>query len=221
MNKKTKKEHKHDKVLTPYFTKTLTYFLIGLLVMLPLAFGGLYAAVRVVHKAQPHFAKTMYEVQLNDSDYAPNDAVSGTVSLPSLNIGTKVGTLVCSDKGMNTDVYYGANRVSYRSGAGISAKDGLPGQGKTVDVKGYAGNGMKALENLEESDVITFTTAWGTYEYEVIAAEIAVEPSVTEEGELLVLSCSKSKQAFATFSDERLFVTARYLSGPTAEEVAQ
>lgn len=221
MSERTKKKKKNkDKVLTPYLTKPLLYFLIGMLLILPLAFGSLSAAVKVVHKAQPHFAKTTYEVTLNNSAFTPSSATSGTVSLPVLKTGDLVGNMACSDKGLNTDVYYGANRVSYRTDVGISAKSGLPGQGQEIDVKGYAGTGFKALENLEEEDVITFTTSWGTYQYEVISAEVTAEP-VKEDGELLVLSTARSKAVFANFAEEKLYVTARLLSGPTAEEVAQ
>ncbi len=217
--KHTQKKHKSDKVLTPYFTKPLTYFLIGLLMILPICFGLLHVAIGVVHRAQPHFPKTMYEIQLNDSAYTPSDAKSGRVSLPVLAIGDKVGTLTCLEKGFNTDVYYGSNRVSYRVGGGVSAKGALPGQGAEIDVKGYAGGSFKALENLEAEDVITFTTAWGTYQYEVISAEVSAQPQ-KDRGELLVLSSAKSKNAFANFAEERWYVTARYLSGPVAEEVA-
>lgn len=217
--KQTPKKHKSDKVLTPYFTKTLTYFLIGLLIVLPMAFGLLHVAVSVVHRAQPHFSKTMYEMQLNDSDYTSSETKSGRVSLPVLAVGDKLGTLSCSEKGFNTDVFYGSNRISYRVGAGASATASLPGQGAEIDIKGYAGRGFKALENLEAEDIIVFETSWGIYQYEVISAEVTSQPA-KDSGELLVLSCAKSKNAFANFADERLYVTARFLSGPTAEEVA-
>ena len=222
MSKKTtENEQKKNKVVTPYIVKPLIYFLIGLVIVLPIALGLLHAAVSVVHRAQPHFAKTMYEVELNDSAFTPSTAMSGSATLPLLATGDKVGTLTCADKGMNTEVYYGSNRVSYRSGAGISAKSGLPGQGEEIDVKGYAGGGMKATENLEEGDVITFTTSWGIYRYEVISADVSSQQLKPERGEILLLSCAKSKNAFSNFADERLYVAARYLSGPSAEEVAQ
>lgn len=219
-NKQTQKQDKSDKVLLPYFTKPLTYFLIGLVIVLPIAFGLLHAAVTVVHRAQPHFAKTQYEIQLNDAAYTSSDAASGRATIPTLAAGDKLGTLCCVDKGLNTDVYYGGNRVSYRGGVGLSSQSALPGQGAEINIKGYAAGAFKALANLEEADMITLATSWGVYQYEVINAAVAEKPA-TADGEQLVLSCAKSKNAFANFDDEKLYVIARYLSGPSAEEVAQ
>ena len=205
--------------MRPYLTKPLTYFLLSLIIVLPMALILLHAAVNVVHRAQPFFAPSISDIQLNDSDYTPGVATAGTAAKPLLKSGDRIGDIACAEKGFTAKVYYGANRVSYRNGIGLSGEAVLPGQGQAVQLKGYATVGCKALDNLEEGDIITFTTGWGVYQYEVLHSEITAEPT-EETGEVLVIHCAKSSDAFANAADEKLYVTAGYLSGPELEEVA-
>ena len=214
---KKKKHHKKKRVILPYITRPIIYLLISLVFIVPVCFGMLNMSVGVVHKAQQTLSKSISDIQLNDSDYTPSDKMAGTAELPALKAGGKIGVVSCDTAGLECSVYYGNNRVSYRGGAGLSSEDSLPGLGGEVLIYADASGGFKALENVEIEDIITFTTSWGVYKYEVTDFGISKNPPAVNERETLVLLTQSSKKAFALFSGEKRYVTADYISGPKAE----
>ena len=216
---KSSDEKRSEKVMASYIVRPLLFVLISLIVIIPLSLGMLKIAVNTVHKAQSGLLITLNDISINTDSFTPSDKFSGTVALPEFTYCEKVGELSCEEKGLNTDVFYDINRVSLRSGAGISREAGMPGTGGAVEIKGDVSKGFKALENLKEGDMLVFQTSWGFYEYRVSAVEIAQEAPECEADEYLVLRTQSSKNAFACLDENKMFVVAELVSGPTAEEV--
>ena len=209
----SKKQH----VVLPYILRPLLYFAIALVFVVPASFGLLHLGVNLVHRAQPYFSKSISDYPQSEAAFTPSTQESGSAVLPSLKPMEKVGELSCADAGLACDVFYGSNRVSYRNGAGLDSTEALPGESGTVRLRGYASYGLKALENVQPEDEITLTTSWGVYRYRVEAVAVTTEKAAGAAD--LVISCAKSKDAFATMADEHLYVTASLVSGPQAEEV--
>ena len=91
------------------------------------------------------------------------------------------------------------------------------GQNKTVQVFGYSSTAFKALKNVKKGDTISFETEWGTYTYSVTDA-CALETAPSASDNELVLA-SDLGGAFSFQNGKMLYVTARLVSGPSAEEV--
>ena len=216
MSKNSKKSEKKH-VVQPYILRPLLYFAISLVFVLPAALGLLKFGVNMVHRVQPHFSKTVSDIVPGDAAFTPSEQESGSVVLPMLNALDKVGELQCAEAGLACDVFYGANRMSYRNGAGLESDMALPGEDGTVRIRGYASTALKALENVKQGDEIVFTTSWGVYRYRVDTADVMTAEEAGEPD--LLISTAKSKDAFATYAEKRLFVAASLVSGPTAEEV--
>ena len=220
---KSNKKHessKHNAALI-YLRNTLTFVALGLVIILPLCLVLLNLSVKAVHKVQPYFPKSISDYALSDEGYVPSEVTSGTVARPVLYAYRKIGVLRCDAIGLETPVYCGSNRLSRRSGAGLSLRHPLPGDGKEVLLSANTYGAFRNIASLEEDDEIVLETTWGIYRYRVIGSEISKEAPEADTFETLILSTQSSDEAFAALSDAKLYVTAEIASGPSLEEVQQ
>ena len=218
-DKSKSKKKKYDNELISYIVTPIVFTLISLIIVIPMSLGMLKLAVNTVHKAQRGMPITMDDIEIYDADYTPSEEFVGTVELPKLRICEKIGDLSCDERGFKTEVYYGVNRVSFRSGAGLYIDGSLPGQGSAVYVKANRLTAFKALDNIAEDDIISFVTSWGFYEYRVTQTGVFDEAPVSDAEEYLLLETQSSKDAFSCYGESRYYVLAEYVSGPKAQEV--
>lgn len=202
----------------PYITTPVIFVLISLIAVVPLCLVMLSVSVNYVHKAQNVFHPNVADFTAYDGDYTSSDKKSGTVSVEKPGGFSKVGELSCDSAGLNTPVYYGANRVNYRAGAGLKINASLPGTGGTVVVSANATGGFNALYNVKTGDVITFVTTWGIYKYKVNDLGLNLTDK-GGKGERLFLTTAPDKSAFSALGDDVYTVSATLISGPKAEEV--
>ncbi len=219
MSEKKKKRKKHRAVL-PYITKPLTYLLISLVIVIPLALILLNYSVNLVHKAQPSFAFSISDIQLNDSAYVKSDVKSGTVKRPGLSAGDKVGELSCNGAGFSCNVYYGKNRISLKRGAGMTT-DVLPGDRGVCEMYGERANAFKAVKNLKVGDTLTLDTSWGSFVYSVSAVQVSEQPPEDTMPQSLLLVCAADDTVYSNLNEEKLYVLADIESGPQLEEVQE
>ena len=215
MSNKSKKHH----AVLPYITTPLVFILISMVFIIPISLGLLKFAVNPVHKAQQTLVMTVAEIETDSSDYVAAENESGTVSVPWFDAGKKLGELTCSPAGLSCDVFMGHNRVSDRSGAGLSYEAAKCGQGRDVRVYANATGAFKSLYNVKTGDEIVFQTSWGLYKYKVSVITEAKEPPEETGSERLILSTATSREPFAALSGNKLYVIADFVSGPKAEEV--
>ncbi|MGN0521973.1 MAG: sortase [Eubacterium sp.] len=128
--------------------------------------------------------------------------------------GEYLADITCENTGLNSKVYYGANRISYRSGAGLSSKFSLFGEGKAIVLSGYDTTYFSALKNTEKGDIFTVQAGGQTYKYKVTDTALidkSVEAFKENNKERLVLY-----SAFSDFSEnknKRFYVFADRIDG--------
>ncbi len=215
MAENTKKHKKHN-IVRQYFTTPVIFVLISLVAAVPLALVMLHFSVIAVHKAQNNYVAKVADYTVSAENYTPSDVKSGEVAVPELYGFSKLGDLSCDKAGLNTAVYYGNNRASFREGAGLSTDKKIPGEGGAVVVSANSTGAFRALYNVKNGDIITFVTSWGVYKYKVFDVSVGtVNPSVKEE--TLYLSTAASKSAFSVYDSGKYIVSAHLISGPTVK----
>ena len=219
MSEKKKKRHHHHTIL-PYIATPLIYVLISLVIVVPIGIGVLNYSVNLVHKAQPSFPYSVSEIELNDSAYKPNFVKSGTVARPKIDSGDKIGEIKCKAFGLEGNVYYGENRVSFRKGAGMKT-DVLPGDTGVCEIYGERAGVFSNLDSVKVGDKITLDTNWGEFVYSVADIKRGTEAPEETMPQGLMLVTSVGDKAFSNFNEEKLYVLADIESGPQLEEAVK
>lgn len=210
--------HKKRYVVLQYIVIPILFVLISLVAVVPVSMFLLNESVDLVHKVQETLTMDYNDLHSSDEQFRQSDKTGGSVQLPKFVSSEKIGSIVCENAGLNTNLYYGLNRVSLRSGAAVCCDSSLFGENACVNIFGYASTAFKALYNMDIDDEIVVQTSWGKYSYRVVSCEsMAAAPET--DGNILVLSTSKNNKAFSNFDDEKYYVTAEYVSGPTVKGV--
>lgn len=175
----------------PYISTPIVFVLISFVVVVPMLFGIMHFAINAVHIAQQSLTIGYNDVEIGDD--GDNE----------LDVCEYVGTLSCGEAGLNTDVYYGINRVSLRNGAGMSKKSVL---GESVKLSGYSSGAFRALYNLREGDVISFSVNDDKRLYQI--TDIVLSKNADVNGDL-ILCTTKDNSAFSYYDDDMLYVIAK------------
>ncbi len=212
--KKTQKKHHtvREYVLTP-----IVFVLISLIVVLPLSFALLKFSISTAHKVYSSFSMTSYDFRLDDSTYTKSGVKNGTVTIPSIKYGDKIGELKIRKAGIETSVYYGRNIVSAKYGAGLKTSEKLPGQNGTVEIYANVSGAFSSLNKLEVGDEIKLSTSWGEYVYTVSDVTVDIDMPEAIFPQTLLLYTANDSKVFSTLNEEKLFVLSECKSGPQAE----
>ena len=216
-NKKQSSRHHHSAM--DYIRIPVLFVLIACIAVVPAGLILLRVTENAVHSAQETLIMTYSDILPQSASFKPSSTTGGAVSISEPRVAEKIGELSCPTAGLHTDVYYVINRVSLRNGAAMSKKNGFPGQGERITVNGNAATAFKALYNVQVDDVITLQTTWGVYRYRVVSTDVANAEDIYTLGETLVLATAKSQKAFAYYNEEKLYVVAELIEGPTVTEV--
>jgi sortase (surface protein transpeptidase) len=216
-----KRKHKKHHTVRPYFTVSLCFVLISLIVALPLSIALMHYSVQTVHKAQGIYVRQIGDIELNDKAYKPDTQSEGSIALPKTHAGDKVAVLTSEAAGINCAVYFGQNRISRREGVGLSAEHSLMGREGIALIRGNVSGAFRSLDRLEKGDTVTLLSNWGSFTYKVKDITVSKEIPSDEAGETLVLATQRDKDAFAIYSEEFLTVICEKVSGPVLEEVAK
>lgn len=132
--------------------------------------------------------------------------------------GDQYGKLISDEVGLEAYVYWGDDYDILRKGVGTFIGSGIPGNNRTMLISGHNVMEFTVLQDIEVGNIITFTTTYGIYEYEVTDAKIlefddvtAFDLSKTEE-QLILYTCYPFTALGAT--SRRFFVYADRISGP-------
>lgn len=199
---------KKEKGVVPYITTPLIYILIALVVVLPLFIGFANRAVNTVHEAQETYALDYSDIEVNSERF---DSKALVYDVNKISECEKVGRIKCEKVGINSDVYFGVNRVSLRNGAGLSTKSSFNDAASKLNIAGYSTRAFKGLDNISVGDVITFETTDKVYEYKVQSNEIGLDPSVNYSSGL-ILSSDEEGKAFSALNSEKRYVVASFSS---------
>ena len=199
---------KKERGVVPYIFIPLSFVLISLIAVIPLFVGFVNYCVGTVHTIQ----KTLVQ------DYSDTEVYSYRFDNKTLvyengrfGVCEKIGVLKCESVGINTDVYYGVNRVSLRSGAGVSSKSNFGTYDMKLNIAGYSTKAFKGLNNVSVGDTITFETTEKIYEYTVESNTVGSYPE-DDSVSGMILSCDVESKAFSAIANEKRYVVASVTS---------
>lgn len=206
MKKEDKKEKKYKKgVFRNYLVYIIGFVSVAVLVML-CAIGAVNKpATDFVHRLEKEFSIEIRDIQVNNNNFSKDK---------KLELCDKIGSITVESIGVNCDIYYGANRVSYRNGAGFDTDSQFFGEGEVSVIKGFEETVFSNLKHIEEEDIITVKSGDNSYTYSVVTAEYSstdLTKSAAEYGESLVI-CSICSD-FSEHSGESFYVIAQRIKG--------
>ncbi|MGN1202371.1 MAG: sortase domain-bontaining protein [Eubacterium sp.] len=191
-----------------YIIYITSFLIIALAITIVAIIIAVKPATELVHKIENSLAMEVRDVQINDGYYpsADNDK--------SAEYGDRIGNVSIESCGLNCNIYYGANRVSYRYGAGFSADSVGFGSGNVSVLKGFDETYFSSLEYAKIGDIITVTANDGVYTYQVTDTKYIADNKQayqSEDKDMLVL-CSIYSD-FSNHSGEYLYVFADRING--------
>ncbi len=184
------------------------------------AMGGMMIADEI-----PDFNQSL------NSIYDPEAAEKNreeAVSIKDITIpayGTLYAHISCEKIGLDAPVYWGDNNEILKAGVGQYIGSFMPGFEKTILLSGHNTTDFKCLQNIELGDIITVTTNYGIYEYEVEDIQVIhMDTAEAEIGDIL----GQDKEQLITYTCypfekmvgrkvDRYFIFSKKLSGPVVE----
>ena len=207
------------------------YVPIGMAILVVLLWTGVgrdftnsaYAAVSMMFQSgEPGFAQSYEE---NDASNLPQkgEIAEDSIDYPGLN--AKFAKLICKEIGLRTWVYYGDTDEVLEKGAGLYTGSSIFGQGRTILVSAHDSTYFAPLEKIKSGAKITALTDYGKFIYQVTETKVVKETETEatkldgKEEQLVLYTCypfqSQQKR------EQRFFVYAKKISGPTLKEVAR
>lgn len=207
------------KKMAAYLFMPLLFTLIG--------YGVIYFAFSPIISAGTSTIKTLVSDQKPMFDYVPesifNPSSNGNSDTTSLNdivipsYGAHYGNLKISSVNLDADLYFGDDNESLNKGVGQYTGSFMPGFGKPILVAGHNHLYFKPLQHVEIDDIITVTTSYGVYEYQITAIEQHqnTDPNAydlnQDKEQLILYTCYPFD--VMRFTPTRFFVYADKISG--------
>ena len=162
------------------------------------------------------------EIQDTSGD-TPTDGSVSQEEIPMLLSGEQYGELSCEKAGLQAPLYYGDTDEILEKGAGTYAGSYLPGMGGTILIGAHDATFFAPLEKIGKDDVISLTTSYGKYQYNVTGTQTAdlMDASayqITGDGEKLILYTCYPFGAEGQIRNQRFYVYAEKISGPEMGE---
>lgn len=208
-----KKRCRSKSIFENYFFNIALYLIVASAAMVIVIIAAMPKAAEYVHKAEAGLGMRTRHIQLDDSTYEPLSN-NGNYTENAYSYGQLIGNITCENVGVNCNIYYGANRVSMRNGAGLSGNDSIFGLNGVSLVIGYDETFFSGLKYCSNGDIITVTTDYGEYRYKVSETAYIQEDKQayrSDSGEKLVLCAVCSD--FSEHSGEYFYVFADRADG--------
>lgn len=191
-----------------YIIVPVVFVAVMLVFLIPAVIAADKAVDKYISELMSEFSNGSNDfVTVDDEPYVPDYTDSGDVVLhEGFSAGDRIGTLVCENAGVNTDIYYGSGVQIFTRGAGVNSDYSLFGESGSVLLEGFGSSGFKNFENISAGDIIHITTVYGTFEYKVTD-----ESAETSDADL-IMRISDAKAPF--YSGTERFVCADKISGP-------
>lgn len=152
-------------------------------------------------------------VEISDNNTVKRDEV------PRAQYGDLYAYIKCDDINLDCPVYMGDNNDILKIGAGQITATYQPGFGSLIMIGAHNNTFFNCLKNIQNENVITMETSYGTYSYQVVSTEIvdvtgkSAYDFFTDHEQLLLYTCYPFDMLAST--DYRFMVHADLISGPT------
>lgn len=191
-----------------YIIVPLAFALAVLIILIPVFIKADKLAESYIAVVREKTANSSSVIAFNDDEYIASDVTEGTVKPEKeFEKGNKIGTLICENAGVNSDVYYGCDVRIFNRGAGLNTDYGLFGENKPVYLEGLKSEAFKNFDNIAAGDIIEIKTVYGVFEYR--ASDESVEASKAD----LVLCSYDSSKPFADV--KKNYICAYKIAGPS------
>jgi len=139
--------------------------------------------------------------------------------------GTHFANLSCERIELDAPIYWGDTEDVLKVGVGQYMGSFLPGFCRAILLSGHNTSYFKPLQFIEIGDIVVYNTNYGDFKYKVteiqilhssVASDMQEEMLSKEQEELIMYTCYPFETLVGTKQD-RLFVFADKISGPTVE----
>ena len=211
--------------------KVMAYFYMPLLFCI-IGYGVLYFALSpvlsplisslslVVSDTPPDYSShinTIFEGKPQENQPTGQDTVDESlVEMPVY--GTHYANLEIASVSISTDLYFGDSSAVLKRGVGQYIGSSIPGYGKPLLIGGHNNAAFHRLQNVQAGDIVTITTNYGVYEYQITETRIAAANDKSaydlsqKEEQLILYTCYPFDTLGLT--SKRFFVYADKVSGP-------
>ena len=152
-----------------------------------------------------------------DASEQENTIDLSEVDIPSS--GTHYAQITCERIGLDAPVYMDDTDAILKVGVGQYLGTSIPGFGKPIMLAAHCTTFFAPFEFIEVGDVVTITTSYGVYEYEITETSVVEPPFkgaydlAQEEEELIMYTCYPFKLLSGS-RQKRLFVYGKKIAGP-------
>lgn len=212
------------KKVMAYLGMPLLFCLVGYgvsyLALSPLLSPALSALDMVVSKDRPDFSDELNSIFIppTSTEGPQEDTVSEKdIQIPTYE--TLYARLEIEQVEISADLYFGDSNKVLKKGLGQYIGSFIPGYGKPLLISGHNNGQFHKLKNVQEGDIVTITTSYGVYQYQVTGMQIAAstDKSAYDLGQnkeqLILYTCYPFDTLGLT--PNRYFVYADKISGPS------
>lgn len=203
-------------ILCNIVCQAILLFAIILLVFLPLKNNFKSVLNNYFSDSEPQFTEYGLSNEFIGSENESNAVYFTDIEEPDLN---SYYAVISSEK-FSCKVYYGLSEQALTDGVcHISATD-LPGVGRPTMIYGYSSTHLVgAVETLKEGDIVTYTTNYGVYRYQVTSCSILTAESelpydIEEDKEQLIICTDYPFGRYKTETGKTYCILADKVSGP-------
>lgn len=199
---KGSKKHKKNSIFQDYIKYIFSFLIITLVIFIAAILFAMKPVSENVHKIENRLNMQVRDIEINDGHYLAEDVSED-------NYGDKIGNVSIENRGLNCDIYYGANRVSMRYGAGFLSESNHIGSGRVSVIRGVDETYFSSLKYAEEGDIVTVTSNNGVYYYRVKDTKYidADTPAYQSDDMDMLILCSMCSD-LSEHSGECLYVFA-------------
>lgn len=220
-SKGSRKENLFNKYLVCIFSFlaiALAFTIIGLFIVNT-------PAANAVHKLEDSFKMRVRDVEIDDSTYFPNvpdgAELENDTTAFYVHLGDKIANVSIESCGLNCSVYYGANRVSMRNGAGLSSilgcvdSNGRLNHDSMLVIKGYDETFFSSLKYAQIGDIVTLdSNLLPAMQYRIVDAKYISDDvqSYSDDADSMLVLCSICSD-FSEHGGEHYYVFADLIDG--------
>jgi LPXTG-site transpeptidase (sortase) family protein len=164
----------NQNTLLQYVLTSAVFVAIAMAVVIPVIIIGFAPAKALVHRIDNAYPISAADIVI-DNEQA--DFESG-----DFRYGSFVADVECTARGLDCRVYYGADRVSSRYGAGLLNRKAFGENGNKV-ITGYDETYFSSVKYIEKGDIIKVRTKSACYAYKVkdTFVDVVDSPVLQEE----------------------------------------
>lgn len=150
-----------------------------------------------------------------------NSAENGTIAASSFSmpsVGIHYGNISCERIGLDAPLYFGDSSTILKNGVGQYTGSHIPGSNGPILLAAHNTTFFLPLQNVENGDIITITTNYGTFEYSVTGYKVYDKRdksayNLSQNNEQLIMYTCYPFNMLGSL-DDRFFVYADKISGP-------